>query len=286
MKNVRNILFKYVVITLASFIYGMAVALFLDPNDLAPGGVTGIAILVNRFVPAETGTLILLINIPILLFGLWKFGFRFIVSTIYCTCMTSVFTNLFAGFKPVSKEPLLAGLVGGGLTALSLGLIFKAGATSGGTDVIVKYLRKKMPHLRTGVIFMCTDILIISCSILVFGDFDKAVYAAISALVTSFGLDFVLYGRDGAKLLYIISDSSQQITERILKELDIGVTFVQGYGAYSGKEKKVILCAIRKQMTHKAEAIVREVDSEAFMIITSANEIYGEGYKSYFTEKL
>jgi uncharacterized membrane-anchored protein YitT (DUF2179 family) len=120
----------------------------------------------------------------------------------------------------------------------------------------------------------------------VFGDFDKAVYAAISAIVTSFGLDFVLYGRDGAKLLYIISDSSEQITERILKELDIGVTFVQGYGAYSGKEKKVILCAIRKQMTHKAEAIVREVDSEAFMIITSANEIYGEGYKSYFTEKL
>ena len=200
--------------------------------------------------------------------------------------MTSIFTNLFSLFEPVSKEPLLAGLVGGALTALALGLIFKVGATSGGTDIIVKYLRKKIPHLRTGILFMCMDIVIISGSIFVFGDFDKAVYAAISAIVTSFGLDFVLYGRDGAKLLYIISDSSEQITERILKELDIGVTFVQGYGAYSGKEKKVILCAIRKQMTHKAEAIVREVDSEAFMIITSANEIYGEGYKSYFTEKL
>ena len=286
MKNVGIFIRKWILLTLASVIYSVAIALFLDPNDLAPGGVTGIAILVNRFVPIETGTLILLINIPILLFGLWKFGFRFIVSTIYCTCTTSIFTNLFAKLEPVSKEPLLAGLVGGALTALSLGMIFKVGATSGGTDIIVKYLRKKIPHLRTGLLFMYMDIVIICCSVVVFGDFDKGVYAAISAIVTSFGLDFVLYGRDGAKLLYIISDSAEQITDRILKELDIGVTFVQGYGAYSGKEKRVILCAIRKQMSHKAEAIVREVDSDAFMIVTSANEIYGEGYKSYFTEKL
>lgn len=277
---------KYLTITVAAFIYGIAISLFLDPNDLAPGGVTGIAILVSRLIPIETGTLILLINVPILAFGLWKFGFRFILSTVYCTLMTSVFTNLFSVFEPISSEPLLAGLVGGGLTALALGLVFKTGSTTGGTDIIVKYLRKKLPHLRTGVIFMIMDIVIISCSVFVFGDFDKAVYAGIAAIVTSFGLDFVLYGRDGAKLLYIISDQSEQITSRILKELDIGVTFVQGYGAYSGKEKKVILCAIKKQMAPKAEAIVKEVDSEAFMIVTSANEIYGEGYKSYFTEKL
>ena len=276
----------YITITVAALIYGAAISLFLDPNDLAPGGVTGIAILLNRLIPIETGTLILLINIPILIFGLWKFGFRFIISTVYCTLMTSVFTNLFAMFDPVSREPLLAGLVGGGLTALALGLVFKAGSTTGGTDVIVKYLRKKIPHLRTGIIFMSMDIAIISCSVLVFGDFDKAVYAGISAIVTSFGLDFVLYGRDGAKLLYIISDHSESITKRILEELDIGVTFVQGYGAYSGKEKKVILCAIRKQLAPKAEQIVREIDSDAFMIVTSANEIYGEGYKSYFSEKL
>ncbi len=278
--------FNYLMITIAAFIYGIAISLFLDPNDLAPGGVTGIAILVNRLIPIETGTLIFLINIPILLFGLWQFGIRFIISTVYCTVMTSFFTNLFAGYEPISHDPLLAGLVGGGLTALALGLVFKAGSTTGGTDVIVKFLRKKMPHLRTGVIFMCMDIAIISCSVLVFGDFDKAVYAGISAIITSYGLDFVLYGRDGAKLLYIISDHAEAITQRILKELDIGVTYVQGYGAYSGKEKKVILCAIRKQLAPKAEQIVREVDSDAFMIVTSANEIYGEGYKSYFSEKL
>lgn len=285
-KKLKERVISYLIITVASFIYGIAISLFLDPNDLAPGGVTGIAILVNRLIPIETGTLILLINVPILLFGLWKFGIRFIISTIYCTVMTSVFTNLFAVFEPVSREPLLAGLVGGGLTALALGLVFKAGSTTGGTDVIVKYLRKKMPHLRTGIIFMVMDIAIISCSVIVFGDFDKAVYAGISAIVTSYGLDFVLYGRDGAKLLYIISDHSETITKRILKELDIGVTFVQGYGAYSGKEKRVILCAIRKQLAPKAEQIVREVDSDAFMIVTSANEIYGEGYKSYYSEKL
>lgn len=285
-KTVRRVMLDYAVIAAASVIYGIAVSLFLDPNDLAPGGVTGIAIMLNRIFSVETGTLILLINVPILLLGLWKFGIRFVVSTIYCTLLTSMSTNLLAGIRPLTREPMLAALAGGGLLALAIGLVFKAGATTGGTDIIVKLLHSRMPHLRTGALFMCTDVLIITCSAFLFQDVDKALFAGISAFVTSFGMDLVLYGRDGAKLLYIISDHSEKITARILKELDIGVTYVQGYGAYSGKEKKVIMCVIRKQLAPKAEEIVRQEDPQAFMIVTSATEIYGEGYKSYFSEKL
>lgn len=285
-KTAKQRVLDYIIIACAAIIYAVAISLFLDPNNLAPGGISGIAIILNRVIPVETGTLFLLFNIPIQIVGLWKFGFRFLVSTIYCTVLTSVFTNIFSGFEPLTKDPFLASVVGGALVAIALGVVFKCGATTGGTDIIIKLLRLRFPHMKTGALFLITDCLIILCSILVFKDIDIALYAGLSVLVTSKVLDLVLYGKDGAKLLYIISDESEKITARILEELDIGVTHVKGVGAYSGKEKKVIMCVIKKQVYHHAEEIVRQEDPLAFMIVSSASEIYGEGYKSYFSEKL
>lgn len=276
----------YMVIALASAVYAAAISLFLDPNNLAPGGISGIAILVNRVIPIETGTLFLLFNIPILAVGLWKFGLRFLLSTIYCILLTSVFTNLLAECSPITKDPFLAAVAGGVLVAAALGMVFQCGATTGGTDIIIKLLRLKYPHMKTGFLFLLSDCLIIVCSVFVFHDFDRALYAGVSAFVTSKVLDLILYGSDGAKLLYIISDKSEGITKRLLEELDIGVTHIKGYGAYSKKEKQVILCVIKKQIYHHAEEIVRQEDPMAFMIVSSAGEIYGEGYKSYFSEKL
>ena len=139
-------------------IYGAAVSLFIDPNDLAPGGVTGIAILLSRAIPLETGTLILLINVPIVLLGVWKFGVRFIISTFYAIAMTSLFTNLLASFGAATDDILLAALAGSVLIAVSIGTIFKRGATTGGTDIIIKCLRLKFPHLKTGALFFITDL--------------------------------------------------------------------------------------------------------------------------------
>lgn len=276
----------YVVITAASLIYAVSVALFLDPNSLAPGGVTGIAIIMNRLTDIETGTWILLINIPILLIGIWKFGLRFIVSTLYCTLLISVFTNLLAPFGAVTEDPFLASVAGSALAAFALGCIFKAGSTSGGTDIIVKLIRLRMPHLRTGVIFLLTDICIVTALAFVIQDIEKAIYAGITVYLISRILDLVLYGQDEAKLFYVISGRSQVIAGRLLEDLDIGVTYIQGRGGYSGEDKDVIFCAVKKRLAPKAEDIVRQEDPNAFMIVTSATEIYGEGYKSYFSEKL
>jgi hypothetical protein len=281
----KKLVFDYVVITIASFVYAVGVTLFLDPNSLAPGGITGVAIILNRLIGLETGTWMMLINIPILLLGVWKFGLRFILSTLYCTVMMSWFTNLLIPVGVATTDPLLASLAGATLMAVSMGWVFKAGATTGGTDIIIKVLRLKVPHLKTGMLFFLTDIVIVVASAFVFQDLDKAMYAGITVIVTSLVLDLVLYGRDGAKLIYIISDHSEKITKRLLEELDLGVTHVQGSGAYSGKEKNVIMCVAKKQIAPKAEEVVREEDPMAFMIVTSATEIYGEGYKSYFSEK-
>lgn len=277
---------KYIIISVAAFVYAAGVSLFTDPNDMAPGGVTGISIILSRILPVSTGTLIMVINIPILIFGIWKFGLGLTLSSIYATALISVFTNLLAPFGAATDDILLAALSGGVLIAISVGLIFRAGATTGGVDIIIKALRLRFPHLKTGNIFFIMDAMVVTLSGIVFRDINAALYAAISATCTSLVMDIVLYGRDEAKLIYIISEKSEQIAQRLLEDLNIGVTYINGQGAYSGDNKKIIMCVVKKTVSPQAEEVVKEEDSHSFMIITSATEVFGEGYKSYFSERI
>jgi len=278
---------NFVMMTIGAVLYSAAIALLLDPNALAPGGVTGISIILSRLIPVETGTLILLINIPILILGTWKFGWKFIISTIYCIGIVSPSTNFFSShFGAITEDLFLAALAGGALLAVGMGMVFKAKATTGGIDIIVKILRLKMPHLKTSNLFLLMDAVVVACSALVFRDIDKALYAGMTVIVTSLVMDVVLYGKDEAKLIYIISDKSEEITKRLLDELSIGVTYVKGSGAYSGKEKNVIMCVVKKQISPKVEDVIKSEDPQAFLIVSSAQEIYGEGYKNLFSEKL
>ncbi len=285
-KKMLRMVWDYVVITVFSLTYGVGISLFLDPNNLAPGGVSGISIMLSRITPIPTGTWILLINVPILGLGLWKFGMKFLVSTIYCTVVSSAFTNMLAAFAPLTTDKLLAAAAGGTIMAISMGMILKAGATTGGVDIIVKVLRLKYRHLKTGNLYLIMDAIVVALSGIMFRNLEIALYAAVAIFVSSVVMDTVLYGKDGAKMIYIISDHPEEITARILGDLDIGVTALQGEGAYSGKEKKVLMCVMRKPLAPKAQQIVKEEDPDAFMIVSDATEIFGEGYKSYFSERL
>lgn len=273
-------------IVLGSFIYACGISLFLDPNNLAPGGASGLAIIFNRITGLETGTLYFIINVPIMLLGLWKYGVRFIATTFFSILINSYFTNMLAGVGALTPDPLIATMAGSVLVGVGVAIVFKSRATTGGTDIIVKVLHDKYKHIKTGVIFLLTDIVIVAFSGFVFKDINIIMYALISVFVQGKVLDMVLYGGDEAKLFYIISDKPQAISERILKEIDITATFLQGKGAYTGKEKQVILCVARKQQGPAIEEIVKSEDKDAFMIISSANEIYGEGYKNIMSDKL
>ncbi len=284
-KIVRQV-WNYVTITVFSITYAAGISLFLDPNNLAPGGVSGISIMLSRLTPVPTGTWILLLNIPILALGLWKFGLKFIISTIYCTIVSSMFTNILSGIGALATDKLLAAGAGGAVLAISVGMIFRAGGTTGGVDIIIKVLRLKYPHLKTGNLFLLFDGIVVTLSGIMFRNLETALYAAAAILVNSMVLDIVLYGKDGAKMIYIISDHPAGIADRLLEDLDIGVTYIKGQGAYSGREKMVIMCVMRKPLAPKAQQIVQEEDPEAFMIVSDATEIFGEGYKSYFSERL
>ena len=286
MKKHLHPLLQYAGIVAASLLYAAAIALFLDPNQLAPGGVSGIAIILNRLCGLPTGTLILLMNIPLLALGMWKLGWKVVLSTIVAVVSSSVFTDLLAPYGPLTSDPLLAACAGGGLLAVGMGILFKLGATSGGTDILIRVIKLKYKHLKTGSLFLATDCCVIAASALVFGDIDLALYAAIATIVSSFCLDLVLYGRDEAKLVYLITDHEQAIADRLLQELEIGVTYLDGQGAYTRDNKKVILCAMQKRLLPKVQEIAMEEDPFAFLIVTSASEIFGEGFKDISAPRL
>ena len=278
-RKIMKRVFDYFMITVASVIYSVAISLFLDPNNIAPGGITGVAILINRYVDIPVGTINLLLNIPILILGLWKFGFRFIFSTFYALGAVTVFTNYLARFNAITNDLLIAGVLGGGFLAVSMAIIFEAGATTGGSDIIVKLLRLRWKHLKTGNLFLITDIAVILASWIVFRDLTVAFYAGVAVSVNAVVMDLIMYGPDGAKLIYIITDKPEPIIKHILEELDITATLIDGQGAYTREDKKVVMVVMRKQMAPKVKEIVKIEDPEAFMIVSSASEIFGEGYK-------
>ena len=285
-KRVKNVSVDILADVLGGLFIAIGVYNFAVASGFPVAGISGIAVIFHHFFKIPIGIMTNILNVPIVLVGFWKFGWKFMLSTFYCVVMTSVFTNLLAPFGAATNDILLAAIAGGALVAASIGVVFKCGATTGGTDIIIKLLRRRFPHLKTGALFMLTDATIVTVSAFVFRDLDAALYAAITVVITSLVMDVVLYGRDEAKMIYIISDHSGTITTRLLEELDIGVTHIEGTGAYSGKEKKVIFCVMRKTLAPRVEQIVREEDTDAFMIVSNATEIFGEGYKSYFSEKL
>ena len=287
MKNTaKEIMLRYAAIIAGCLVYAAGIAIFLDPNGLAPGGVTGIAIMISYAAKIPTGTLVLIINIPLLIIGAWKFGRNFLMYTVFSTVLSSLMINWLSAVSLGLEDKLLSGIVGGALMAVGMGIVFKCGGTTGGSDILIKLLRLRYRHLRTGTLFAITDTTIVAVSALVFKNIQNALYAGIALAVSSMVLDLVLYGPDEAKSVMIISDRSEDVAKRILEELDIGVTYLQGRGAYTGAEKQVLLCAMRKALFPKVRQVVQQEDPAAFMIVSSATEIFGEGFKDHFTEEI
>ena len=287
----KSMIIKIIFLTFGAFVYAMGISVFLDPNNLAPGGTTGIAIIINNLTGIKTGTLVFLINIPLLIFGWWKFGIKFILSTVYVTVISSVFMNFMNEFVIlryglITDDLLLSGATGGSLMAIGMAVVFRQGATTGGTDIIIRALRQRYKHIRSGTIFIITDAMIVTASAIILKDIETALYAAITIVVSNYVLDLVLYGGDSAKMLYIISNRPEKIAERILTEIGIGVTYLKAEGAYMKNDKKIIMCVCRKYNYTKIREIIMEEDINAFFIVSSANEVFGDGYKSYLTEEI
>lgn len=287
----RNLL----LLTIGSLVYSVGVACFIDPHDFAPGGITGLSILINHLLPlgevGGTGLYIFILNAPLVIIGAFRFKWPFFLSTLYSVALTSGAVELiekcFKGTAicPATTNPLLAAMIGGALMAVGMGLVFHGGGCTGGTDILVKLLRQRFKSIKSGKLFLITDLVIILSSMFVFG-IESALYAVISVVVSSIVFDYVLYGPDGAMVVYIVSTKHHVIAQRLMSEMDCGVTFLHGVGAYTGTERDVLMCAYHKHLYSRVREIVQAEDPDAFMIVTSAHEILGEGFKDPFADEL
>lgn len=285
-KRIKKVINKIIKILFGTFLYSAGISLFLDPNELAPGGIVGLSVILRHVIGGDTGTWYFLLNIPIVLLGWWKFGGKFIGYSFLAITLNSIFTNLFSAFPGITNNRLLAAVAGSLLVGSGIGVVLKTGATTGGIDIIIKILRRKYSFLKTSSLFLIFDIIVVILSGIAFGEFDAAMYALITVLMNGKVLDYVLYGKDEARLIYIVSDQTQILLRRILVELEIGATVLNGRGAYNKREKEIIMCIVKKRMAPQLEEIIREEDEKAFMIVSSANEIYGNGYKNIRREKI
>ena len=287
-KNIKKILFDFLTLTAGAIIFATGVACFLDPNSIAPGGISGVAIIITKFIDIiPTGTLIALINVPILLVGTIKFGFKFLASTMYAVLVSSIAVDTIGALVgPLTNNPLLAAVGGAVLVGTGVGLVFRTGATTGGTDVIVKLLRTKWRHLPTGIVFGVVDGCVCLTSGIVFKNIEVMIYAGIALMLQSMIMNKVLYGGDGARMIYVISDKNDEIASRLMKEVDVGATFVHGNGAYTGKDFAVLMVVMRAKLLPQARDVVKQVDDGAFMIVTNATSVFGEGFKRYDAEEV
>lgn len=303
--NKKQTVFKTIryvaTILFGCIVYSLGVSLFLDANKLASGGLTGVALVLNNILSNngitifDVGTLNIILNIPMFILGFIYFGKRFFLNTACCvaacSALISFWTWLFGdclNLLPLTQSPLVAAVFGGALFGFGAGIIFKMGGSTGGTDIPVKILRTKFRHIKTGVISMIADIVIVACSFFIDYDFETVLYTVISVIIFTPVFDWVLYGGNSAKTVYIITDIDKcdLIKSRILKELDIGATLINAEGAYTGDAKRILLCVVKPFLYPKLRDIVRDEDNKAFMIVSSAKEIYGEGYQNPSDEDL
>ena len=217
-------------------------------------------------------------NVPLFILGVRKMGLRLLVSSICAMTVSSAMIDLMDAFYTFAPmEPMLACIYGGVLLGLSMGLMMRVGATTGGTELGARLLKYRLRYLSIGKLCLAIDVSIIVLYALVFRSVNNALYGIVAMYISTLVMDMVVYGSVSAKMAYIISDRSDQVVEQLL-ERDMGVTILPGQGAYTGKDKKIVLCAFKPRQIAAVKGIVRQVDPGAFIIVCDAHEILGEGF--------
>ena len=270
--------FSYVQILLGALIGGAAYPLFLTPNRIAPGGITGVATILNHLLHWPVGTVSLALNLPLFLIS-WKamgriFAFRSLVATV----LFSLFIDILP-LQPMTNDPLLGALYGGVLLGIGLGLIMRGGATTGGSDMIARMVHRRFPFISTGAFLFAIDFAVVTAAGFLIGT-TEALYALINIFLTAKVMDVVIIGFSSNKACFVISDRWQEISGRVLREMNRGVTQLIARGAWTGTERPTLLCVISRSEIMAFKRILREEDENAFVIIVEAHEAIGDGFSA------
>ena len=262
---------RYGIISLGCVIFALGFALFLKPAEIAPGGVSGVAILISHFYPSiDSGIVILMLNIPLLISGAIILGGKFFVGTIWATFFSSVCISFFERIlnNTLTDDIFCASLLGALFLGIGLGLVFRENATTGGTDIAVRLIQKRLPHMKSGNIFLIIDSVVVIMSGVIHGDIRTATYSGLSLGLSMFVFNYVLYGGMRAKLLIIIDDNVSSLPYKLMHET--GVTIIDARGAYSGEKKNIMICAVDKRKYPLVTRMIANSAPDAIVITTPA----------------
>ena len=272
---------------LGSGVFALGFALFLSPNDMNSGGISGLAqVLVELLGFGSVGTLSILINLPLFLLGGLKIGKKFFFGSLIGMLLSSALIDTLAVISFPAVEPLMAVLYGGVICGVGLGIVFMAGTSTGGSDILVRLLKLRYRNVPIGQIAMAFDVIVVILTGIVFQDVSKALYTGLTAFLCGKMVDAVVYRFDFSTVVLIISSEHEKIAQDIGLKLDRGATFLHGEGSYSHLQTKVVLAAIKKQQLAELKELVTAIDPRAFIIVQEAHQVLGDGFSRYSKDSL
>ena len=272
---------------LGSTLFALGFSVFLTPNDMNSGGISGLAmVFVELFHAGSVGKLTFLINLPLFLLAGLKIGKRFFAGSFLGMAVSSALIDAFSGLPAAAPEPLIGVIYGGVICGLGLGIVFVSGTSTGGSDIVVRLLKLKYRNVPIGQISMSFDAVVVLLTGLVYGDFSKALYSGVAVFLTGKVVDAVIYRFDYSKVALIISSEYEAIAQAIGQKLDRGATFLHAEGSYSHTPTKVVLAAVKRQQLAELKELVVGIDPNAFIIVQEAHQVLGDGFSRYSKNSL
>ncbi len=280
-KKVKEFLKDIIYYIVGGSIYSVAVTSFLSANEISPGGVTGVATLLNYLAALPIGAMVFIINIPLFLIAFLKLGKDFILKTAVATTVVSVLLDVFALVLAVPKiDLILASVFGGTLMGVGISVIMLRGSSTGGVEIVAKLCGVKYPYISMGRLMLLIDFMVVLISAIVYKNVQSALYSTVALYACSKIMDLILYGADKGKVIYIISSKPQDIVQDILNKVGRGATLIDIRGGYTGQNKQMIMCTVRRNQVHEVYGVVKHYDNGAFIVVSEAGEIIGEGFKA------
>ena len=282
-KNWYKVVLSMIGIGIGVFLMAMGLAFFLEPNIIAPGGVTGFAIVIKKVSNIPVYITNLVINIPLFIIGIITLGKNFGWKTLYATALLSLFLKVIPA-QAVTPDLLLSSIFGGLITGIGLGIVFKLGGTTGGTDLAGSILNKVFPSIGISTFMMTIDLLVVAFAGIVDMKVETSLYSIISLFVTIKVIDLILEGIGYLKGFLIITNKPEEISAKIMQDLNRGVTLFKGKGMYTKEEKDVLLCVVNRSQFSKIKEIVNKIDKDAFIMVTEVSEVLGEGFEEIINQ--
>ena len=279
--SVRDLILDLLFTVIGTALVGFALSIFTVPNDIAPGGVSGMATALAFITPIRVSVWTLMMNIPLMIAAWRRLGPRALFYTLIATLLLSFFIEIGARFLPqYTTDHLVASLMGGVASGLGMGILFVRGISTGGTDLLALILKKLLPNVPTGTLLMFVDVTVVAVATLIFRDFDVAIYSSITIFVCSKVIDTIIQGVDYAKVIYTVTEHGEAVVQALNEQTDRGSTLIPAIGGYTGGSKQIVMTVTRRSVVAQTLRIIRQADPKSFTFVMDSTEVHGEGFRA------